>query len=158
MLHSTSISVHYNMIYYIHRKVSYIQLLHSILIHYIFTEAQRSIILLLYSISVYYIFTERYNRPHDRPYFPYRTSTMSASELWGVMGINGRYQELWELLELLGLKGAYWELWESHGVIGNYGNQKELWGIMGVRGSYVELKELWELRDVWCVVEPIIEM
>ncbi len=41
------------------------------------------------------------------------------------------------------------------GVIGNY---KELWGIMGVRGSYVELKQLWELRDVWCVVGPIMKM
>ncbi len=58
----------------------------------------------------------------------------------------------------MGLKGTYWELLELHGVIGNCGNQKELWGFMGVRGSYVELKELGELRDVWCVVEPIIEM
>ena len=47
---------------------------------------------------------------------------MSASELWGDMGINGRYQELWELLELFGLKGTYGELWDLEEVTGNYGS------------------------------------
>ncbi len=43
------------------------------------------------------------------------------------MGINGRYQELWELL---GLRGTYGELWELEGVMG-------INRIMGVTGCMV---------------------